>query len=45
MEPVWTRHIHPDFHTSEHIPGVGSRCDKRQWQATSHASYVIPDED
>ena len=25
MPPVPTRQIHLDFHTSEHIPGVGSR--------------------
>jgi hypothetical protein len=26
------RQVHLDFHTSEHIPGVGTRFDKRQFQ-------------
>jgi hypothetical protein len=26
------RHVHLDFHTSEHIPGVGSRFSKKQFQ-------------
>ena len=32
MLPILARQIHLDFHTSEHIPGVGSRFDKTQWQ-------------
>ncbi len=28
------RQIHLDFHTSEHIPGVGAAWDKRHWQET-----------
>ena len=27
-----SRQVHLDFHTSEHIPDVGARFDKRQWQ-------------
>lgn len=26
------RHVHLDFHTSEHVPGVGSRFSKKQFQ-------------
>lgn len=26
------RQVHLDFHTSEHIPGVGSKYDKKNWQ-------------
>ena len=32
MPPVPSRQIHLDFHTSEHIPGVGSRFSRRQFQ-------------
>ena len=32
MEPIRSRQIHLDFHTSELIRGIGSRFDKRQWQ-------------
>jgi hypothetical protein len=32
MIPILARQVHLDFHTSEHIPGVGARFDKRQWQ-------------
>ena len=27
-----TRQVHLDFHTSEHIPGIGSEFDKKQFQ-------------
>jgi len=27
-----SRQVHLDFHTSEHIPGIGSRFHKEQWQ-------------
>ena len=30
IEP--TRQVHLDFHTSEHIPGIGSEFDKKQFQ-------------
>ena len=32
MLPLPARQIHLDFHTSEHIPGVGSHFDARQFQ-------------
>lgn len=32
MLPILARQVHLDFHTSEHIPDVGGRFDKRQWQ-------------
>lgn len=31
--PMPTRQVHLDFHTSEHIPGIGEKFDKKQWQA------------
>ncbi len=37
---VRSRQIHLDFHTSEHIPDVGSRFDKAQWQAALQAGHV-----
>jgi hypothetical protein len=30
--PLPTRQVHLDFHTSEHIPGIGARFSKEQWQ-------------
>ncbi len=32
MRPILARQVHLDFHTSEHIPDVGARFDKQQWQ-------------
>ena len=40
MPPVPSRQIHLDFHTSEHIPGVGSQFDKRQWQEALKLGHV-----
>jgi hypothetical protein len=40
MPPVPSRQIHLDFHTSEHIPGVGSRFDKRQFQEALQIGHV-----
>ena len=37
MIPLPARQIHLDFHTSEHIPGVGSCFDKRQFQEALQA--------
>jgi hypothetical protein len=34
------RQIHLDFHTSEHIPGVGSRFDQAQWQEALRLGHV-----
>lgn len=32
MHPVWPRQVHLDFHTSELIPGVGAKFNRKQWQ-------------
>ena len=40
MEPIRTRQIHLDFHTSELIRGIGSRFDKRQWQEALQTGRV-----
>lgn len=40
MIPLPARQIHLDFHTSEHIPGVGSRFDKRQFQEALRLGHV-----
>jgi hypothetical protein len=40
MIPVPARQIHLDFHTSEHIPGVASRFDKRQFQEALRLGHV-----
>jgi len=40
MVPLPARQIHLDFHTSEHIPGVGSRFDKRQFQEALQIGHV-----
>ena len=40
MEPIRTRQIHLDFHTSEMIRGIGSRFDKRQWQQALQTGRV-----
>jgi hypothetical protein len=34
------RQIHLDFHTSPHLPGVGSKFDKKRWQETLQAAAV-----
>ena len=35
-----TRQIHLDFHTSEHIPDIGERFSKEQWQEALQAGHV-----
>ena len=40
MARLPARQIHLDFHTSELIPGVGSRFDKRQWQEALRLGHV-----
>ena len=35
-----SRQVHLDFHTSEHIPGVGAKFDKKQFQAALKAGHV-----
>ena len=32
MLALASRQVHLDFHTSEGIPGVGRKFDKKQWQ-------------
>ena len=32
MEKLRFRQVHLDFHTSEHISGIGAKFDKKQWQ-------------
>ena len=37
------RQVHLDFHTSPHIPGIGEKFDKKQWQdmlKTAHADSI-----
>jgi hypothetical protein len=34
------RQIHLDFHTSEKIPGIGSRFDKQQWQEALQIGHI-----
>ena len=34
------RQVHLDFHTSEKIPGIGSRFDKKQWQEALKTGHV-----
>ena len=34
------RQIHLDFHTSEHIPGIGSAWNKQHWQETLRRGHV-----
>ena len=31
-DPMPTRQVHLDFHTSEHIPDIGKEFDKKQFQ-------------
>lgn len=39
-QPLRFRQIHLDFHTSPHIPGIGAKFDKSQWQETMKAAAV-----
>ena len=34
------RQVHLDFHTSEHIPAVGARFSKKQWQKALKLGHV-----
>lgn len=40
MRKLPTRQVHLDFHTSPDIPGIGSRFDKKQFQAALKASHA-----
>ena len=39
-KPMRYRQIHLDFHTSEHIPGVGAAFDPEQFAGTFKAAHV-----
>jgi len=34
------RQVHLDFHTSPHIPGIGEKFDKKQWQEVLKVGHV-----
>ncbi len=34
------RQVHLDFHTSPHIPGIGEKFDRKQWQEALKAGHV-----
>jgi hypothetical protein len=40
QRPLPTRQVHLDFHTSEHIPGIGAQFSKAQWQAALKAGHL-----
>ncbi len=40
MHSLRFRQVHLDFHTSEHIPGIGAAWDKDPWQSTLKAGHV-----
>jgi thiol-disulfide isomerase/thioredoxin len=40
MKPLCARQVHLDFHTSEHIPGIGARFRRRQFQQALQAGHV-----
>ncbi|NLL84202.1 MAG: hypothetical protein GX230_08205 [Lentisphaerae bacterium] len=40
MRKLRFRQIHLDFHTSPHIPGIGEKFNKRQWQNALKRGYV-----
>ncbi|HZK95127.1 MAG TPA: alpha-L-fucosidase [Prolixibacteraceae bacterium] len=39
-EPLPSRQVHLDFHTSEFIPGIGEKFDKKQWQDALKTGHV-----
>ena len=40
QRPLPTRQVHLDFHTSEHIPGIGAEFSKAQWQAALKEGHL-----
>ncbi len=40
MHTLPQRQVHLDFHTSEHVPGIGSKFDKAQFQACLKKGHV-----
>ena len=39
-EPLPSRQVHLDFHTSEFIPGIGEKFDKKQWQEALKVGHI-----
>ena len=39
-EPMPSRQVHLDFHTSEFIPGIGAKFDKTEWQNTLKIGHI-----
>ena len=40
MHTLPQRQVHLDFHTSEHVPGIGSKFDRKQFQACLQKGHV-----
>ena len=40
MHKLRFRQVHLDFHTSPHVPGIGSKFDKKQWQNALRCGHV-----
>lgn len=40
IQAVSSRQVHLDFHTSEHIPGIGERFEKKQFQQALKLGHV-----
>ena len=40
MHTLPQRQVHLDFHTSEHVPGIGSKFDKKQFQECLQRGHV-----
>jgi hypothetical protein len=38
--PMPSRQVHLDFHTSEFIPGIGEKFDKTEWQNTLKSGHI-----
>jgi hypothetical protein len=38
--PLPSRQVHLDFHTSEFIPGIGEKFDKTEWQNTLKSGHI-----
>ncbi len=39
-EPLPSRQVHLDFHTSEFIPGIGEKFDKKKWQDALKTGHI-----
>ena len=40
MKELRFRQVHLDFHTSPHIPAIGAKFDKKQWQDALKKAHV-----